>query len=343
MTTAPAPLQFTFAISSYDHVREVVDGNVPIEGSAPLFVRLPIPEMFRRFVTHQDWDVSEMSFVQYGTMRMAGDDRLVGIPVFPSRLYRQSSIFVRGDRISTPEDMRGARIGIPAWANSAGVWARGLLADMHGISSSEITWYQGGIERPGRPETVRARYLSEDTEIVRVTDRGLEEMLWTGDIDGLILPAPPASLDTSVQSGGLVKLLYDDMPTAEREYREKTGCVPIMHVVAIDRALYERDPQIPAKLYEAMDTSRRRYFDRMSDRSVSRVPLPWGADHLASLESSLSGATHWPYGVDANLPTFTAYSRYLRTQGLIEGDVTPDILFPEWQKAMDNRTASSSV
>jgi 4,5-dihydroxyphthalate decarboxylase len=328
------PLRFTFAISSYDHVQDVVDGRVPIEGAEPLFIRLPIPEMFRRFVTSQDWDVSEMSFVQYGTMRMSGDDRLVGIPVFPSRLYRQSAIFVRSDRIETPEDLTGARIGIPSWSNSAGVWARGLLSDMHGIEPSDITWYQGGIERPGRPETVPIRYLSDDVRIVRVTDRGLEEMLWTGDIDGIILPAPPPSLRTSVLSGGLVRLLYDDLETAEREYRRKTGCLPIMHVVAINRALYERDPGIAVRLYAAMETARRAYFERLLDPGVSHVPLPWAADYLGTLGDTPVVDT-WPYGVEANRATLETYLRYVRAQGLVAGEVAPEDLFPEWREAVN--------
>lgn len=326
----PAPLRFTFAISSYDHVQAVVDGHVPIEGAEPLFIRLPIPEMFRRFVTTRDWDVSEMSFVQYGTMRLNGDDRVIGIPVFPSRLYRHSAIFVRSDRIHAPEDLVGARVGVPAWANSAGVWARGMLADMHGIRASDITWYQGGIERPGRPENVPARYLPDDVRIVRVADRGLEAMLWAGDLEGIILPAPPPSLETSVLAGGVVQPLYDDLANAERRYREQTGCLPIMHVVAVSRALYEREPDILVRLHTAFETARRGYFDRLLDTSLSRVPLPWVEEHLALMRESI-GPEVWSYGVEANRATLRTYLRYLLDQGLVAGDPDPSELFPEWQ------------
>jgi 4,5-dihydroxyphthalate decarboxylase len=321
-------LSFTFAISSYDHVREVVDGHIPIEGADPLFIRLPIPEMFRRFVTHGDWDVSEMSFVQYGSMRAAGDDRIVGIPVFPSRIYRQSSIFVRSDRIKAPADLAGSRIGIPGWANSAGVWARGLLADMHGIQPADVTWYQAGIDRPGRPEVVKARYLTDDVRVIPVPDRSLEEMLWAGDLDAIIVPNPPPSIETSAVTGGLVRYLYDDLPAAEREYRDQTGCLPIMHVVGINRNLYDQDPGIAARIYAALDTARRRYFERLMDPSVSWAPIPWVRGYLRSL-----AADPWPYGVAANEPTLRTYLRYLRTQGMIDRDVEPAALFPEWQES----------
>jgi len=325
------PLRFTFAISSYDHIRAVVDGCIPIEGAEPLFVQMPIPEMFRRFVAHRDWDVSEMSFVQYGTIRASGDDGIVGLPVFPSRVYRQTAIFVRSDRIAEPEDLRGRRIGIVAWSNSAAVWARGLLSDMHGIKPADVTWYQGGVEKPGRPEVVPAPHLSDDVQVIPATDRGIEEMLWAGDLEAIIVPSPPASVESSVRAGGLVRLLYDDPWEEERRYREQTGCVPIMHVVALDRALYERDDDIVRRIYEALDRARREYFERVAD-PAGLVPIPWVDEHIASL-GVVDASDPWPYGVEANRPTLETYLRYLREQGLIAGAFEPDDLFPEWLAA----------
>ena len=327
------PLRFTFAVSSYDHVQAVVDGRIPIEGAEPLFIRLPIPEAFRRFVTTRDWDVSEMGFVQYATIRASGDDSIVGIPVFTSRLYRHTAIFVRSDRIRTPEDLRGSRIGIVSWANSAGVWGRGMLSDMHGIRASDITWYQGGVERPGRPEVVPAKHLGKDVRIVPVTDRGIEEMLWTGDLEGIIVPSPPASVEGSVSSGGLVRRLFEDAREAERLYLKKTGCIPIMHMIGIDRALFERDPGIARRIYDAMERARREYFARLADSSASRVPVPWVDEHIETLRA-LTGGEVWPYGVEANLPTIETGLRYLRDQGLIDDNMKAQDVFPEWQASL---------
>ena len=324
-----SPLRFTFAISSYDHVQAVVDGRIPIEGAEPLFIRLPIPEMFRRFVTTRDWDVSEMSFVQYGTIRASGDDGIVGIPVFPSRLYRQTAIFVRSDRIREPEDLRGRRIGVVAWANSAAVWARGLLGDMHGIGPADVEWYQGGVERPGRPEVVQPPHLPAGVRIHRVTDRGLEEMLWSGDLEAIVVPSPPASVESSIASNGLVRLLYEDFPEAERLYRERTHCVPIMHVVALDRALFDRDPSLARRIYDALDRARREYFADLAETSATLVPIPWLDDHLAAVAADV-GPDVWPYGVDANRPTLEVYLRYLHEQGLADAGFGTADLFPEW-------------
>jgi 4,5-dihydroxyphthalate decarboxylase len=338
--SAGAPLRFTFAISSYDHVRAVLDGRIPIEGAEPLFIQLPIPEMFRRFVKTRDWDVSEMSFVQYGTMRASGDDGIVGIPVFPSRMYRHTAIFVRSDRIQAPEDLVGSRIGIVGWANSAGVWARGLLSDMHGIRPADVTWYQGGVERPGRPEVVAPAALADDVRIVRVTDRGIEEMLWAGDLEAIIVPSPPASVESSASSGGLIRCLYDDPGEAERLYREKTRCLPIMHVIALSRALFDSDPSIAGRIYRAMDLARRQYFDQLEDPWASRIPIPWLAEHVEELREVFDTGI-WPYGVEANRATLETYTRYLRDQGLIAADLETSEIFPEWQLGNESELVES--
>ena len=325
------PLRFTFAISSYDHIERVVDGRVPIVNAEPLFIRLPIPEMFRRFVARRDWDVSEMSFVQYATLRATGDPNIVGVPAFPSRLYRQTAIFVRSDRIRVPEDLRGGRIGIVAWANSAAVWGRGLLTDMHAIAAADVTWYQGGVERPGRPEVVRPRWLPDDVTMIAATDRGIEEMLWDGDLEAIIVPSPPATVESSVRSRGLVRLLYDDYPEAERAYRERTGCLPIMHTVAMTRELYDRDPDILRRIYAALEQSRREYFAELAAAQSALVPIPWVDEHLATVRAAI-GEDVWPYGVEGNRATFDTMLRYARHSGLIGPDFTVEQIYPEWQE-----------
>jgi 4,5-dihydroxyphthalate decarboxylase len=323
------PPRFTFAISSYDHVEPVVDGRIPIVDADPLFIRLPIPEMFRRFVAHRDWDVSEMPFGQYATLRASGDPNVVGLPVFPSRLYRQTAVFVRSDRIRTPEDLRGSRIGIVAWANSAAIWGRGMLADMHGIQACDITWYQGGVERPGRRETVLPRFFPDGVELIAATDRGIEQMLWDGDLEAIVLPSPPATVENSVRTGGLIKLLFADHVSAERAYRERTGAVPIMHTIAMTRDLFSREPDLMRRIYEALEAARRAYFAQLADAAAALVPIPWIDEHLAALRPAI-GDDVWPYGLDGNEASFETALRYLRASGLIDETFTVEDLYPEW-------------
>src|SRR5690606_5244584 len=105
------------------------DGNVQIDGVDPTFMLLSPEEMFFRSFRYQDFDVSEISFSSYLVKASAGNCPYIALPVFLSRAFRHTSIYVRKDRIRSPEDLRGKRIGIPEYQLTAIVWARALLED----------------------------------------------------------------------------------------------------------------------------------------------------------------------------------------------------------------------
>ena len=107
-------LDLTLAINDYDHVRDLVSGAVPVEGVELTCLSYPVEEIFFRFTLHREWHVSELSLAKYCALRAAGDASLVAIPVFPSRSFRHSAIFVRADGpVDDPRALAGARIGVP--------------------------------------------------------------------------------------------------------------------------------------------------------------------------------------------------------------------------------------
>jgi 4,5-dihydroxyphthalate decarboxylase len=323
------------AVSYYDHVEPLTSGRVEVAGADPVFFELPIPEMFRRFVNGQEWEASEMSAAQYVSRRSAGDRRTIALPVFTSRLFRHTSIIVRRDRIHRPEDLAGARCGTPEWSLTAGVYARGMLADMYGIRPQDIDWYQGGLDRPGRGESVVPPALSPEVRLTAVRDRSLEEMIWAGDLDAIIAPQFPPGLRHASESGdGLVGRLFDDPHPAESAYLAKTGVFPIMHLVALRTSFYEAHPWIATNLYRAFECAKRRYFARLTDVSASRLPLPWISEFTDRLAGDF-GADPWPYGLDANRHVFEALIRYERDQGLLAGDISPDELFAPVETFVD--------
>lgn len=202
-------IPITLAISSYDHVNDLRHGQVAIEGTDPQFIELPIPEIFRQF---REFDVSEMSSAKYVSLRSSGDDSVQAIPVFTSRLFRHSCIYVRTDKIKAPSDLVGARVGIPSWSMTAGVFARGLLSDSYGVRPQDIAWIQAGLDRPGRSEPIRLPSLPDGVSIVSNQKDTLEGMLWSGELDAVISPAVPESFDRSSQTGGAIGRLFPDWP-----------------------------------------------------------------------------------------------------------------------------------
>jgi len=140
----------TLAVGDYDHVR-----GLEVEGVALCVLHLPVEEVFFRFTRFREWEASELSLARYAALRASGDDSLTAIPVFPSRVFRHGALYVReGSEVRRPEDLAGARVGVPEWAQTATVWVRGLLAHRHGVDLRGVTWVQGGVNEPGRREGV---------------------------------------------------------------------------------------------------------------------------------------------------------------------------------------------
>ena len=171
----------SLAICEYDHVRDLMDGTVRPAGIALNIQTLPAPEIFARFTRFREWDVSEMSLGMYVSLLSQGDTSLTAIPVYPSRMFRQSAFFVRRDGpVRAANDLIGARIGFPDWAHTAGIYARGFLSRTCGVPLDGIRWVQGGVNAPGHATSVEVKW-PEGFDVTSVADRSLDEMLVAGD------------------------------------------------------------------------------------------------------------------------------------------------------------------
>jgi len=315
-------LALTMAMSGYDHVRDLTTGAIQVEGVELTTLTLPVEEIFYRFLRYREWHVSELSFAKYIALRAAGDDSIRAIPVFPSRVCRHSSIFVRPAGPREPAHLVGARIGVPEWAQTAAVYTRSLLVHEWGIPLRDVHWVQAGVNEPGRHEKV-ALNLPEGVALSQEPDRSLDEMLQAGDLDAVFSAHPPASFERG--DPGIVRLFRDYEPV-EREYVARTGIFPIMHVVVIRADVLDRDPWVAQNLFSAFAAAKEESLGRLAEMTASRVPLPWVPQRLAEMRR-LIGPDPWPYGVEANRVTLDAFARYAHEQGVASARLEPEELF----------------
>jgi 4,5-dihydroxyphthalate decarboxylase len=315
-------VHLTLAQSGYDHLRDLASGEVQVEGVDLTVLTLPIVEMFFRFLRYREWDVSELSFAKYLSLRAAGDTSLTAIPVFPSRMCRHSSIFVRPDGPSSPKELAGARIGVPEWAQTASVYTRALLQHEWGIPLQDVSWFQAGVNTAGRVEKVAIR-LPDGVALTRVPDRSLDEMLRDGDLDAVFSAQPPASFERGEPH---VVRLFPEYRQVEREYMQRTGIFPIMHVVVVRSDVLEGAPWIASNLLSAFSEAKRRSFARLTDIAASRLPLAW-VPALVEEMQGLLGADPFPYGVEENRVTLDAFTRWAHEQGVASRLVQPEELF----------------
>ncbi len=317
-------IHLTVAISSYDHVRDFVAGDVNAEGIDITPLNLVHEEIFYRFLKYREWDVSEVSFAKYVALRSQGDESLSAIPVFPSRAFRLSSFYVRRNGpISKPEDLAGKKVGIPEWAQTASVYTRGYLMHQIGIPLQDIAWFQAGVNGPGRTEKVALK-VPQGVNYRQVTDRSLSEMLLASDLDAVLSARPPqAFLDGNPE----IVRLFPDFLTAEEAYWRETRIFPIMHVIVLRTDILKSYPWAAMNLLKAFEEAKRRSLERALDFSASRFPIPWGSEY-ANRAVKIFGADYWPYGIEPNRVTLESFLQYAYEQGVCHRHLKPEELFP---------------
>ena len=132
-------LHLSFAIGDYDHTRDIINGKVPVEGIELIAGNHQIEEIFFRFTFFKEWDVSELSMGKYVSLRSQGDDSVLALPVFISRAFRHSSIYVpESSPLTSASELAGKRIGIPEYQLTAIVWARAILQQDYGLAPSDV-------------------------------------------------------------------------------------------------------------------------------------------------------------------------------------------------------------
>jgi 4,5-dihydroxyphthalate decarboxylase len=317
-------LHLSIATTDYDHFRDLRLGTVTAQGIDHTWSVLGHHEVFARFTAHREWDVAELSIAKFSAQVTRDDPDIVGLPVVCSRLFRFSSFYVnRNSGIRTIEDLRGKRVGSPEWAHSAAVYMRGWMHNEAGVKLDEVHWYQAGANAPGREEKVELA-LPDGVRLTRVRERSLSDLLAAGEIDCAIIARPP---DCFLQGHPDVVRLYPGYQEMESQYYEQTQVWPIMHLIAMKRSVLEDHPWVARNLYNAFLESKNRSVERLLDPAVSRYPLPWLATYGRQMRERFGGDP-FPYGIEANRPTFSQLLTYAHQQGIAQQLVDPEDVFP---------------
>ena len=247
----------------------------------------------------------------------------MGVPAFVSRAFRHNSIWVRTDRIKTPADLKGKRVGLPEYQLTACVWARIILEDDHGVKPSDVTWVRGGIEHPGRPEKITIKLPDGVRMEEAPAGATISKLLEQGEIDAFIAPRVPTLAGRNNPNIGM---LFADPIAAGKDYFKRTGIFPIMHVTGIRRELVERHPWLPAAVFKAFSQSKEKCLEALEDTAATKVTLPFVEDQLR-LAREFMGEDFWSYGLEPNRKVLETFLRHHHTEGLSSRLVAPEELF----------------
>jgi 4,5-dihydroxyphthalate decarboxylase len=324
-------LKLTLACWDYDRTRALADARVRPEGIDLDYLTLHVEETFFRMLRYREFGAAEMSLSSYVLSHARGDSPFVAIPVFPSRFFRHSCIFVSAKSgVREPKDLAGKRVGVPEYQMTAPVWIRGILQDEYGVDPASLTHCTGGEEEPGRDEKLKL----DLPEKIRVEPIGpkqtLSRMIAEGEIDALFAARIPS---TFLSRPDAVRRLFDDYVERERAYYRKTRIFPIMHTVVLRRDLYEAHRWIARSLFKAFEEARRQAMENLYTTSALTTLLPWQIAHVEEVRREM-GEDWWPYGFAPNRHVLDTFLRYHHEQGLSARRVQPEELFaPETLEA----------
>jgi 4,5-dihydroxyphthalate decarboxylase len=317
-------MRFTLACWDYDRTRALMDGSVVPDGLELVYLNQPVEETFWRMLRYREYDASEMSLSSYVASLNTDHPPFVAIPVFPSRFFRHSCIFISAKSgIRKPEDLKGRRVGVPEYQMTAPVWIRGILSDDYGVKVTDVEHLSGGEEEPGRdeklkinlPGTIRLRSIP--------SDKTLSRMLADGELDALVTARAPSTFASHPDA---VKRLFPNYVEVEKEYYRRTKIFPTMHTVVIRRDVYEKHRWIAQSLYKAFTEAKAKAYALYNQTAALPAMVPWLVAQLEEARKEM-GDDWWPYGVEPNRKVLETFLRYHHEQGLSKRVFKPEELF----------------
>lgn len=319
---------FTFASGIYDRLKPIHDGTVKVDGCDIVPVVMKTEFIFPRALQREEFDIAELSASSYLMQTGRDQSRYIAIPVFVSRAFRHRSIYVRTDRgIETPKDLEGKRLGVPEYQTTVSLWLRGILQERHGVDFTRIRYRTGGLNEAGRKERLPLTLPSHMDVQPIAGHLCLSDLLASGKLDAVFGPNPPTPF---VERSPLVRRLFPDYPSVEAEYFRETGFFPIMHLVAIRKAVVEDHPWLPAALFRALCEAKRQAFVALRDaarRPANATVLPWLLAELERTEEVMGSRDYWAYGVAPNRAELETLCRYSHEQYLSPRPLTVEELF----------------
>ncbi len=317
-------LRLTFACYPYDRVQALMTGTVVPEGLDFNFIPLEVEEIFWRQVNHQEFDACEMGLSLYIGPKSRGDEQSIAIPVFPSRFFRHSCVYINANKgIKKPQDLIGKKVGVPEYGITAVVWLRGIFQYEYGVHPRDVHWRIGGVEVPGRVEMLKLDLPADIDYQTIPADKTLSQMLDSGEIDALFTARAPSSFTSGSPN---VRRLFDKYWDVEEDYFRRTSIFPIMHTVVIKRSVYEKNPWVAMSLYKALMTSKNMTLKNLQQTVALPASLPWLPHHVDHTRRVM-GDDWWPYGIEKNRQTIDTICQYSFEQGLLAKKLTVEDLF----------------
>ena len=326
----PNGLPLSMAGYRFNRVEALIDGRVKVEGSEIQFEESGIGDANTHvFNGPQTRDVTEIGLHPF-MLAYANDgfrDYSL-LPIFPLRLFRHKSIFIRTDRgIRKPEDLRGKTIATAGYSSTSLTWIRGILEDEYGVKAKDMQWIvsskDSSVKNAGKVST-QENVLPKGIQIsMGSAGKDESDLLESGEVDAVFHAGEPRAF---TEGHPQITRLFSDVRSTERAYYRKTGIFPIMHAVAIKKDTLKQNPWLVEAVFNAYSQSKQLSYQQMAKMNWWFDSLPWYA-HEFDETRALMGDNYYSYGVGPNRKALETLFRYSHQQGLCSRKLTIEELF----------------
>lgn len=251
-------LRISLGITPNPRTWPIIDGRARPDAIELDTTVLHAGELFWRQLHFGDFDLSEMSFSSLIMAIARGDDRWVGLPIFTTRYFFHTMVLVRrGSGIKTPADLKGRRVGVPEYQQTAALWSRGVLEHEFGVSPRDMEFFMERLPAHSHAGAVGFQAPPGVTINQIPPEKSIGGMMLSGELDAslLYLYAPKPTLtdrstDDLVNHPDITPLFPD--PVAEGlRYFNKTGMFHINHGMVIRREIAEKHPWAVLNIFKA--------------------------------------------------------------------------------------------
>ena len=252
----------------------------------------PIHDAFKPMAREQRFDVSEMAVFTF-LQAYCFKKPIVMLPVVLASRFQHGCIVYNTDfhKELTPAMLPGKKVGVRAYTQTTGAWVRNILSQEHGLDLKSVEW-----------TIFEDAHLAEYKEpsFVKRAPAGtkLLPMLMSGQIDAGIL-------GNDLPDDPKIKAVIPNAAKAGREWHDKTGLLPINHLLCVKRDLLRFRPDLVRALYE------------LFSQSKAQAPVAPGAVDMR------------PIGYDAIAPSLELVIQLAYEQEIIPRRFSVDELFAE--------------
>jgi 4,5-dihydroxyphthalate decarboxylase len=238
--------------------------------------------------------------------------------------------------IAQPADLNGKRLGFLRWVQTAAIWMRGMLIDEYGVSAKDSQWYVASMHHWDEHDP-NATVDPRDGSVIRIIQNSGEttseracRALFDGQVDAL--GVTESQLPTLLASSS-AKKLFENASAVEADYFRRTKILPIMHVLALQKNLVERYPELPEKLFRLYADAKR--WAQRWRRTIPSLVEAWPNYYLAE-EQQIFKTDPWAYGLEANRHVLEKFLAYCAAQGITARQIEPEEIFcPSTLKLVD--------